>query len=110
MVQASIKICVPPEKLKEVLQTFKAILDPIRREPGCISCSCYLDVEVENNLCLIEEWQGGGDLNLHLLSAHFGILDGAMKLLVEEPDIRFHTIVSTAGVEAIQEARSRSRT
>lgn len=37
MVQASIRITVPPEKLKEVLQTFKAILALIRNEPGCIS-------------------------------------------------------------------------
>lgn len=110
MVQASIRIRIPPEKLKEVLQTFKAILNPIRREPGCISCSCYLDIEAENSLCFIEEWQGGGDLNLHLLSLNFGILDGAMKLLIEEPDIRFHTIASTAGVEAIHEARLRPKT
>jgi len=92
MVQASIRICVPPEKLKEMLQTLKAILEPIRHEAGCISCSCYLDVEAENSICFMEEWQGSADLNAHLLSAHFGVLAGAMKLLVEEPDIRFHTM------------------
>jgi len=96
MVEAGIRICVPPEKLTEVLQTFKAMLDPIRHQPGCISCRCYIDAESENNICLIEEWQSGDDLNLHLHSVHFNILDGAMKLLVEPPDIRFHTITSTA--------------
>ena len=106
MVQASIRICVPPGKLTEVLQTFKAMLDPIRHQPGCISCSCYIDAESENNICLIEEWQSGGDLNLHLKSVYFSILDGAMKLLVEPPDMRFHTIASTASAETIRVART----
>ena len=106
MVQASIRICVPPEKLKEVLQTFKAILGPIRKEPGCISCSCYLDIEAENNICFIEEWQGGADLDTHLQSLHFGVLAGAMKLFIEKPDIKFHTIASTAGAEAIKATRA----
>jgi len=105
MVQANIRMSVPPEKLKEVLQTFKAILVRIRRERGCISCNCYLDVEAENNICLIEEWQGRADLDAHLKSTDFGVLAGAMKLFVEKPDLRFHTVTSTAGAEAVEAAR-----
>ena len=105
MIDASIKIMVPPEKRKEVLQTFKAILGPIRREQGCISCNCYVDVEAENTLFFKEEWNTSENLGTHLRSAHFGILIGAMKLLIKEPDIRFDTIASTAGAEAIKAAR-----
>jgi len=56
MIDATIKILVPPEKRKEVLQTFKSILDPIRREQGCISCNCYADIEDENVIVFKEEW------------------------------------------------------
>ncbi len=42
------------------------------------------------------------DLESHLRSDHFGVLNGAMKLLHIEPDIRFNTISSTAGPEAIK--------
>jgi len=106
MVQASIRISVPPEKLKEVLQTFTAILGPIRLERGCLSCKCYLDVELENGICFIEEWQGRADLKAHLRSEHFGVLAGALKLFIKDPEIRFHTISSTAGAEAIKIARA----
>lgn len=109
MVQANIRISVPPEKLKELLQTFKAIVGPIRREHGCISCHCYLDIEVENSICFVEEWQGGADLDAHLRSVHFGVLAGAMKLPTEEPVIRFHTIASSAGAEAITAALAHKR-
>ena len=107
MIDATFKITVPPEKRKEVLQTFKAILGPIRREQGCISCNCYVDVEAEDNIFFMEEWKTSEDLNTHLRSIHLGVLIGAMKLLNKEPDIRFNTIASTAGAEAIITARAR---
>jgi quinol monooxygenase YgiN len=105
MIDATIKITVPPEKRKEVLQTLKAILGPIRREQGCISCNCYVDLEAENIVFFKEEWKTSEDLDTHLRSAHFGVLIGAMKLLNKEPDIRFNTIASTAGAEAVKTAR-----
>jgi quinol monooxygenase YgiN len=106
MIDASITITVPPEKRKEVLLTFKAILGPIRREQGCISCNCYVDVETENIIFFTEEWESSEDLGTHLRSAHFNVLIGAMKLLDKEPEIRFNTIASTAGAEAIKAARA----
>jgi quinol monooxygenase YgiN len=105
MIDATIKITVPPEKRKEVLQTFKAILFPIRSEHGCISCNCYVDVEAENSIFFKEEWKTREDLKTHLRSVHFGILIGAMKVVNDEPVIRFNTIASTLGVEAIKAAQ-----
>ena len=106
MIDASIKLTVPPEKRKEVLQTFKAMLVLIRREQGCLSCNCYVDIEAENNIFFKAEWETREDLNSHLRSVHFGVLIGAMKLLTKEPDIRFNTIASTAGAEAVKAARA----
>ena len=106
MFETTIKITVPNEKRKEMLQTIKAILGPIRLERGCISCNCYVDVEDESVLFFEEEWKSREDLENHLRSDHFGVLNGAMRLLRVEPDIRFNTIASTVGPEAIQAARA----
>jgi len=106
MIDATIKITVPPEKRKEVLQTLAEIIGPIRREQGCISCNCYVDVEAENNIYFTAQWNTREDLDTHLRSVHFGILIGAMKLLSKEPEIRFNTISSTSGTETIQAARA----
>lgn len=106
MIETTIKMKVPVEKKKEVLQTVKAILGPIRREHGCISCNCYVDLEDENVLFFEEEWDTREDLENHLRSDHFGVLNGAMRLLRVEPNIRFNTIVATAGPEAILQARA----
>jgi len=106
MIDATIKMTVPPEKRKELLQTLTAILGPIRREHGCISCNCYVDVEAENILFFMEEWKNSEELDIHLKSAHFAVLIGAMKLLKIEPEIRFSTISSTSGAEAVKAARA----
>lgn len=105
MIEATIKMTVPVEKLKEIIQTVKAILGPIRRERGCISCNCYVNVENERVLFFEEEWKTREDLDNHLRSDHFGVLNGAMRLLRVDPDIRFNTIASTAGPEAIKAVR-----
>lgn len=106
MIDATITITVPAEKRKEILQTLQAILGPIRREQGCISCNCYVDVEDEMTILFNAAWQTRNDLDTHLRSTHFGVLTGAMKLLKKEPDIRFNTIASTAGAEVIHGARA----
>jgi quinol monooxygenase YgiN len=105
MIDATIRITVPPEKRKEMLQTFKAIIAPIRREQGCIRCNCYVDIETEDNILLVNEWESSGDLNTHLRSVNFGVLIGAMEMLNNKPDIRFATIAFSAGAEAIKAAR-----
>ncbi len=105
MVNATIKITVPAEKRKEVLQTFKAILGPIRREQGCISCNCYVDIEDEEIIFFREEWKSKDELDTHLRSSHYAVLIGAMKLLNKDPEIRFDTISSMAGAEAEKAAR-----
>jgi len=106
MIEATIKMTVPAEKKREVLQTVRAMLGPIRFERGCISCNCYVDVEDESVLLFEEAWKTREDLEKHLRSDHFGILNGAMRLLRVEPDIRFNTIASTAGPEAIKAAQA----
>ncbi len=107
MIDVSIKISVPAEKRIEVLQTIKSLLAPIRSEQGCISCNCCVDTEAEDIIIFKQEWTTNEDLTAHLRSDHFSILLGAMKLLSIEPEIRFNTIASTAGAEAITAARKR---
>lgn len=102
MIDASIKLIAPPDKRKEILQTLKAILAPIRLEQGCMSCNCYVDIEAENSIFIKEEWATSDDLDAHVRSVYFGVLLGAMKLLTEEPEIRFNTITSTTGAEELK--------
>jgi quinol monooxygenase YgiN len=92
MIEATIKVTVPPEKREELLQTFKALLGPIRLERGCNSSHCYVDIEDENLIYIRVEWTNQRALGAHLRSPLFRVLTGAMKLLNNVPAISFNTI------------------
>ncbi len=106
MIITNIKMTVPAEKRKEILQTIQAVTSSIRREHGCISCNCYVNLENENGMFFMEEWQTSKDFENHLKSNLFGVLIGAIELLGELPDVKFNTIASIAGQEAITMARA----
>jgi quinol monooxygenase YgiN len=92
MIEAAIKITISPEKREELMQTFKAILVQIRRQKGCNSCHCYVDIEDENLLYIREVWATQRNLDAHLRSPLFSVLAGAMKLLDKEPEISFNSV------------------
>lgn len=101
MVDVIIKMKVSANKRNEVLSTIKSLLGQIRCEKDCISCHCYLDAEAEDVVIFKQEWKTNEAFTTHLRSGHFKVLQGAMKLLSIEPEIRVNTIVATEGVEAI---------
>ncbi|MBT1071053.1 putative quinol monooxygenase [Pelotalea chapellei] len=105
MLDVTITMNVPPEKRKEVLQTVKVILGPIRRQRGCIRCNYYSDVEDESKFCFREAWRTRADLDNHLRSDRFGVLIGALSLLSVEPDVDIATVSSIAGPEVIKSVR-----
>jgi quinol monooxygenase YgiN len=105
MIDVIIKMTVPVDKRNEVLRTIKDLLVHIRLEQDCVSCHCYLDVEVEDIVIFEQEWKTNEALAAHLRSGHFKVLLGAMKLLSIEPEIRVNTCVATEGLEAITAIR-----
>jgi hypothetical protein len=69
-----------------------------------------VDAESEHTIIFRQEWKTKKDLSVHLKSDHFSILLGAMKLLCIDPEVRFNTIASTAGEEAITAVRTPMKT
>ena len=78
------RIRVKPEKRKELYQTILPLLDPIRREKGCLTCNFYSDVGDSCESLLVDEWESETDLNVHLKSAHFALLSAAFSVLAKQ--------------------------
>ena len=101
MIDVIIKMTVSADKRNEILHTIKDLMVHIRREQDCVSCHCYLDVEVDNVVIFEQEWKTNEALAAHLNSGHFKVLQGVMKLLSIEPEIRVNKVVATEGLESI---------
>ncbi|WP_082047991.1 putative quinol monooxygenase [Geoalkalibacter ferrihydriticus] len=106
MIEANIRINVPPSKRLDFLQTLQAALEVVRQEPGCLSCNCFTDVEEENAFVFKEVWDTREDLETHMQSVIFNALIGALSQLENKPEIRFNTISSSVGLESFDSERS----
>ena len=105
MILVIIKMTALPTKRKEVFQTVQALIQSIRRVKGCTDCSACQDVENENSFCMIQGWENKRALNKYLQSDLFDVLLGTKNLMSEPWEISSNTVSSTAGIEALINAR-----
>ena len=103
----TLRVTVPAQKLREILQTLRVLVGPTRVAPGCVSCRLYQDGEDENVLSLMEEWRTEADLQRHLRSEQYRKILAIMETAVEPPEIKINTVSHIAGIEAIVAARAK---
>jgi len=87
-----IKMTALPEKCLELKQTILALIEPTRKEKGCLRCDVFEDIENENSFCLVEYWESRKDLDDHKLSHRFAVLMGTRSLLSREPEIMINEV------------------
>ncbi|UCD33871.1 MAG: antibiotic biosynthesis monooxygenase [Desulfobacterales bacterium] len=92
MIIARITMDVRPEKRKEFMQTLLSLIEPTRQEKGCRGYHVFQNIEDENFVSIIGEWETREDLNRHVRSDRFGILLGTKSLLKEKKRIQIYTI------------------
>ena len=83
MILLIIRMKVLAEKRKELTQTIASLIGSLRTEKGCRRGDFYQSMENENELCILEEWDTGENLDSHLKSERYRVLRGAMSLLQE---------------------------
>ena len=110
MIMSSLCIVVPSAKRNEVVRTLNSLLGPTRAQPGCISCHIYSEVDDQNALILLEEWNSQADVDRHLRSNHYKKVLAIMDMSNTQPEIKFNTISDTKGMEAIEAAREKWET
>lgn len=101
-----LKVMASPAKRKDILQAIRPLLAPTRVLKGCVRIHFYQDLEYPNSLTLVEEWKGLDDLKYHLSSDEFKTILAVMEMSSKAPEIRFHTIAKTGGLEFVTAARS----
>ena len=99
------RITVSTEKRIELCQTISSLIDPVKRERGCLTYRFYEEADDENTFVLIGEWETRDAWSNHLYSDNFAVLLGSISLLCDSPQIDFKLLSNVAGVEAMTRAR-----
>ena len=109
MIQAIIRMTIPPQKSGEALKILRSVAELCKVDPGCLSCHIYGDLLEKNVLMLEEVWSAEENLDLHIRSDEYRNLLLALELALKRPEIRFDTISGSTGIETIEKARSHPR-
>jgi quinol monooxygenase YgiN len=90
------RIDAMPRKRQELKQTLLSIADEVRKTKGCLGHYFYQDLESEDTLCLVQEWESQRDFDAYLESDLFHVLCGATTLLSQSHrQVSFSTVSPT---------------
>jgi len=81
-----------PNKVGELLSVLTSMIEPTRKEPGCLSYVLLQNNEDPTDFIFVEEWQSNTALESHFATKHFkDSLTKLPDLLAAEPEIkRYH--------------------
>ena len=102
VILSTLRMTVQPERRRDLLETMRGMLEPVRVERGCLSYRLYEDVEDRNTFVLVEEWKTQKDLESHLRTDNQRRMLALMDLLSEQPELQFNTVSHTAGMDLIE--------
>ena len=105
MITTFLKINVPFERQKSAVQTVRSILGWTSAQPGCISMAFYQDTNNPDALMLFEEWENWDSLENHIRSDAYRNILELMELSSEPPEIIFHGVAESKGLEFIERLR-----
>jgi quinol monooxygenase YgiN len=83
------RVIALPDKIETVKAVLIELLEPTRKEAGCIKYELLQNQSDPTDFTFVEEWTDNGAIDTHLLSLH--IQEAIAKLdgfITNEPDIR----------------------
>ena len=106
MIHVSLKVVLPAERREEAMRIVCSLLGPVGAAPGCAGCGFYTDAQNENVLCYVEDWETEEELQRHIRSDDYRKFLALIDLSGEPPDLKFHRVSETFGMEYLNRVRS----
>jgi len=74
-----------------------------------MSCHIYGDLQDKKVLVIEEVWTAEEGMDFHIRSDEYRNLLIVLEMAAKQPEVRFHTISNSTGIETIEKARSHIR-
>ena len=101
-----VKISPVPGREQEILDILLSVRGPTLADAGCLECSILEEHDDEQVIVYLEKWQTGEEMLNHIRSAIYSRVLKAMDLSDRKPEVWFHEISATQGMEVIERVRS----
>jgi quinol monooxygenase YgiN len=86
----------------ELLDALRFLAAGTRVEPGCLTCSAWMDPDV---VYYVEDWVSEADMRRRVRSDHFTSLLAIVES-ARDPHVRFDFVTLTRGLDYVAEVRN----
>jgi len=88
------RVVARPGRVEELRALLEGLVEPTRKEPGCVTYELLQNKNDPTDFTFVEEWRSEADLDAHLQSPHLQYARVRLpELAVTDPDIRRYTVV-----------------
>jgi quinol monooxygenase YgiN len=88
------RIVALPNQVEEVKSVLMGIIEPTRKEKGCVVYELLQNQEDPTDFTFVEEWESQELLDTHLAAAHIAEASSQLKgLVATAPDIRIYRLL-----------------
>jgi quinol monooxygenase YgiN len=101
-----LRMRVLPGKRKDVLEILESVKEDLAGKEDC-TCEIYFQHGDEETILYVEYWKKKDALYHHIRSDLYRRILNVMELASETPDIRFHEIEKTEGIDLVFNLRER---
>jgi quinol monooxygenase YgiN len=105
MVIATLRFLPAPKQHSQVLEVLRSVLGPTETQPGCLSCRIYEEHGPDAAIMYCESWETEAAMQAHIRSDLYLRVLAAFELSRSEPEVCFHEISSTHGLELVHQLR-----
>ena len=92
-------------KQQEIINILRFVEDQTHLENRCLECGVFIPSLDGDPILYLDQWLSTEDLYRHIQSPIFRGVISAMELASEPPEISFHEIASTQGLELVEALR-----
>jgi len=108
MVIAALRLFPPREQRREILNLLRTVQRSAKALPRCLGCGLFEEDSHDEAVLYLEHWDGEPELRRHIRSELYGRILLAIELSRLSPEIKFHYVKETVGLELLQEVRGKS--
>ncbi len=107
-VMSTVELNCSPKRQAEIFKMIRSLIEPIRVQPGCMSCNAYQSLDMPGKLLITQTWSSQQALERYVSSPEYRKTLALIDLSEQTPSVNFHNINQTGGLEYIRAIRRRS--
>jgi len=101
-----LKINPLPGKRRDTLEIFRSLRGLLQVRQDCLGCEVYEAHNGDGEILYLEQWRSPEALSRHIQSPLYMRILTAMELAAKAPEIWFHEVAGSKGMEFIEALRS----